>query len=100
MGLSSEQSARQQGDHNFYDPSKSSTAQEMPGYTWNMGYADKSSARGNVYTDTVSIGATEIENQAVELAQVVSDQTEDDPYDGVFGLSLIQDTSMSGLMFT
>jgi aspergillopepsin I len=100
MGLSSEQSARQQGDHNFYDPSKSSTAEEMPGYTWNMGYADKSSARGNVYTDTVSIGATEIENQAVELAQAVSRQIKREPSDGILGLSLELKTSMSGLMFT
>ena len=98
--FSSELSSAQQAGHNIYDPSKSSTAQAMPGFTWSIEYADDSSASGNVYTDTVSVGATEIENQAVELAQVVSSHIMTEPFDGILGLSLIEDSSMSGLTFT
>ena len=98
--FSSELSPAQQAGHNIYDPSKSSTAQPMPGYTWDLEYLDQSSARGNVYTDTVSVGATEIENQAVELAQVVSSQIVGEPPDGILGLSVIENNSMSDLMFT
>jgi Eukaryotic aspartyl protease len=98
--FSSELSPPQQVGHKIYDPSKSSTAQPMPGYTWSIEYLDESSASGNVYTDTVSVGATEIENQAVELAQVVSSQIMGEPSDGILGLAVIENNSMSGLMFT
>jgi aspergillopepsin I len=72
----------------------------MSGSTWSIVYADDSSASGNVYTDTVSVGATEIENQAVELAEEVSEQIVGEPPDGILGLSLIENNSMSDLMFT
>lgn len=96
--FSSELSEAQQAGHNIYDPSKSSTSQPQPPLTWSKEYLDGSSASGNVYTDTVSVGATEIENQAVELAQEVNQHMMTEPYDGILGLSFIKNNSMSGLI--
>jgi aspergillopepsin I len=98
--FSSELSDAQQAGHKIYDPSKSSTAQPMPSYTWSIEYMDESAASGNVYTDTVTVGATVIENQAVGLAQEVNSQMMIEPFDGILGLSVTETTSMSGLMFT
>jgi aspergillopepsin I len=97
--FSSELTPEQQAGHKIYDPSKSNTASVMPGYYWSIEYADGSTASGNVYTDTVSVGATIIENQAVELAKVVSSQIEGDPPDGILGLAVIENNSMSRLIF-
>jgi aspergillopepsin I len=97
--FSSELSPQQQAGHKLYDPSKSSTASVMPDYSWSIEYADESTASGNVYTDTVSVGATVIENQAVELAQVVSLQIVGEPSDGILGLAVIENNSMSRLIF-
>ena len=97
--FSSELPLTQQAGHKIYDPSKSSTSQPMPTLTWSIQYIDGSTASGNVYNDTVSVGATEVEEQVVELTQVVSQQMLAEPFDGILGLSTIENNSMSGLMF-
>jgi aspergillopepsin I len=71
----------------------------MPYYTWDTGYIGGSSASGNVYLDTVTVGEIIITSQAVELAEQVSAQFVTGPSDGVLGLSLYPNTSMSDLMF-
>ncbi|KAK4938237.1 hypothetical protein LTR10_021310 [Elasticomyces elasticus] len=58
----------------LFDPSKSSTFQDMPGSTWQIRYGDGSSASGIVGTDAVKIGSITVEGQAVELAQELSPQ--------------------------
>ena len=98
--FSSQLSASQQAGHNIYNPFLSDTSEVMPGYTWNIVYVDASTASGNVYTDTVSVGEIQIENQAVELAQIVSSQFLDEPEDGILGLAVTNNNSMSGLIFT
>ena len=98
--FSSETPSSQRTGHNIYDPSKSSTAQEMSGYTWSITYRDGSSASGNVYTDTVNVGGTIVSGQAVELAEQVSAELVHGEADGVLGLSyLTLNSSMSGPTF-
>lgn len=70
-----------------YDPSNSSTAQKLQGYTWQISYGDGSSSSGDVYLDTVSVGGLTVLSQAVEVAQKVSSEfTSDSDNDGLLGL--------------
>ena len=65
----------------------SSTSQELNGYSWGIDYGDGSNAKGNVYTDIVSIGGVCVTNQTVELATQVSAQFAiDTGNDGLVGL--------------
>lgn len=86
--FSSETPSSESSGHTVYDPSQSSTAQELPGATWDITYGDGSSSSGNVYTDTVTVGGTTVTNQAVELAEQVSTQFQQDTdSDGLLGLA-------------
>jgi aspergillopepsin I len=72
----------------LYNPNKSSTAQPLQGYTWQISYGDGSSSSGDVYTDTVSVGGLSISAQAVEVAKKVSSEfTSDANNDGLLGLA-------------
>lgn len=75
------------GSHNLYNPSQSSTSQQMSGETWSIQYADGSGSSGDVYTDTVTVGGLTVQNQAVESAQQVSSQFSSGDSDGLLGLS-------------
>ncbi|TFK94926.1 acid protease [Polyporus arcularius HHB13444] len=73
--------------HHVYDPSKSSTAKKASG-SWNISYGDGSSASGNVYDDTVTVGDIAIPGQAVELAEKLSSSfLTDGGNDGLLGLA-------------
>jgi len=86
--FSSELPANEQSGHILYNPSKSKTAKLDSGETWSISYGDGSSASGNVYFDTVSVGATTVTSQGVELAEKVSSEFEDDTQsDGLLGLA-------------
>ena len=73
--------------HEYYTSSESSTYQELSGYTWSIQYADGSGASGVVGTDTVTIGGTTVQSQAVELANQVSSTFISDAADGLVGLA-------------
>ena len=76
------------GNHSIYDPKKSASAKLLSGASWDISYGDGSSAKGNVYTDTVSVGGSVATGQAVELASKVSKQFVDDyASDGLLGLA-------------
>lgn len=77
-------SADQQG-HTIYDPTKSSTFQQLNGASFSISYGDGSGAAGNVGTDTVNIGGATVTSQAIELATDVS-------------TSFVQDTASNGLV--
>lgn len=86
--FSSELSSSEQSGHEIYNPSQSSTAQQVSGATWNISYGDGSGASGNVYTDDVTIGGVTVTGQDVELAQQVSSQfVQDTQNDGLVGLA-------------
>ena len=76
------------GNHSIYDPKKSTTSKLLSGATWDISYGDGSSAKGDVYTDNVSVGGSVATGQAVELASKVSKQFVDDyASDGLLGLA-------------
>lgn len=71
-----------------YDPTKSKSAKEVNGASWQITYGDKSSSSGVVYRDTVTVGNVTVTSQAVEAATTVSSQfSRDANNDGLFGLA-------------
>ncbi|KAK6362648.1 Type I transmembrane sorting receptor [Orbilia blumenaviensis] len=70
---------------NIYTPSTS--AKVSSGLTWAITYADSSGASGTVVTDSVKIGGITVTNQAVEVANKISDGFEDFEGDGLLGLA-------------
>ena len=73
--------------HTIYNPAKSSSAKEASG-SWNISYGDGSSASGNVYSETVTLGDLAIPGQAVELAKKLSASfLQDSGNDGLLGLA-------------
>ncbi|KAI1612304.1 aspergillopepsin I [Exophiala viscosa] len=86
--FSSELSSSERSGHSYYNPSKSTTAKKLSGDTWNISYGDGSGASGNVYADTVTVGGVTVTSQAVELAETISAQfQEDQDNDGLLGLA-------------
>ena len=77
--------AQSQTGHTIYDPTKSTTFQQLQGSTFNISYGDGSFAEGQVGTDTVDIGGATVTSQAIELATQVA-------------TSFIQDTASNGLV--
>ncbi|KAF5238249.1 hypothetical protein FAUST_5616 [Fusarium austroamericanum] len=73
--------------HDEYNPAKSSTSKKLSGATWSISYGDGSTSSGDVYKDKVSVGGLVVSSQAVESAQRVSDQFEQETgLDGLLGL--------------
>jgi Eukaryotic aspartyl protease len=78
---------RSQQGHTLYDPSKSTTAAELPGSTFNISYGDGSFSRGPVVTDTVDIGGATVNKQAIGVPNTVSKSFIDDVHsNGLVGL--------------
>ncbi|OOF91654.1 hypothetical protein ASPCADRAFT_211010 [Aspergillus carbonarius ITEM 5010] len=71
--------------HTEYNPSNSSTFQEMDGYSFNVSYGDSSYAAGPVGKDTVNIGGAIVKDQAFGIPTEVSE-------------SFIEDTNSNGLV--
>ncbi|KAJ6014539.1 hypothetical protein N7540_009130 [Penicillium herquei] len=74
-------------NHTVFDSSKSSTFKTSEGSTWEISYGDGSSASGIVGTDDVNVGGVVVKNQAVELAEKMSDQFASGAGDGLLGLA-------------
>lgn len=58
----------------IFDSSKSSSFKNKAGSTWQITYGDGSGASGTVGNDNVKIGDITIKGQAIELANKVSSQ--------------------------
>ncbi|KAH8682339.1 aspartic peptidase domain-containing protein [Xylariales sp. PMI_506] len=70
-----------------FDIQSSSTASQIEGASWSIGYADGSTSGGSVYTDVVSVGGVVVQTQAVEIAeQLSSSLTQRTNSDGILGL--------------
>ncbi|KAJ5640623.1 hypothetical protein N7528_000248 [Penicillium herquei] len=74
-------------DHTVFDSTKSSTFKLSEGSTWQISYGDGSSASGIVGTDDVNVGGVVVKNQAVELAEKMSDAFASGAGDGLLGLA-------------
>ncbi|RMZ88204.1 hypothetical protein DV736_g4573, partial [Chaetothyriales sp. CBS 134916] len=86
--FSSELPASERVGHSYYDPTKSSNSKLLPGETWNISYGDGSSASGNVFGDNVDVGGITVTSQAVEAAETISSEFEQDTdIDGLVGLA-------------
>jgi hypothetical protein len=86
--FSTKLSQRASAGHSVYDPTKSTTFQQIQGATWSISYGDGSGAAGIVGTDTVNIGGATATKQAVELATALSSSfTQDTNNDGLVGLA-------------
>ncbi|CAF9914284.1 MAG: hypothetical protein HETSPECPRED_001940 [Heterodermia speciosa] len=89
-------SAAQTKGHSVYDPTKSSTFRPMPFSTFKIQYGDKSGASGNVGKDTVSVGSATVPQQAIELAnQVTQSFVQDTDSDGLMGLGFMKGNTIS-----
>ncbi|AEO71845.1 uncharacterized protein THITE_13894, partial [Thermothielavioides terrestris NRRL 8126] len=74
----------------------STTAKRVENATWSIVYADGSIARGNVWTDTISLGGTTVPNATLESAVNVSPELSGDRDSaGVFGLAYSLPTGTS-----
>lgn len=94
--FSNQLSASQQAGHSIYNPFLSSTAKELTGSTFKISYGDNSGASGNVYTDKVAVGGVTVTSQAVEAAQSISAQfQQDSSLDGLLGLAGPRDNQIS-----
>ncbi|KAI9043422.1 pepsin-like aspartic protease [Aspergillus affinis] len=84
--FSSELSSSEQSGHSVYKPSDNAT--KLQGSTWDISYGDGSSASGDVYKDTVTVGGVTAKSQAVEAASTISSEfTQDKNNDGLLGLA-------------
>ncbi|KAL4816890.1 aspartic protease pep1 [Aspergillus spinulosporus] len=84
--FSDELPSSQTTGHSLYKPSDNAT--RMSGYSWQISYGDGSSAGGDVYRDTVTVGGVTAQGQAVEAASHISEQfTQDQNNDGLLGLA-------------
>ncbi|KAK7188221.1 hypothetical protein DPSP01_001766 [Paraphaeosphaeria sporulosa] len=74
--------------HSVYDKTKSATFKQMTGAKFQISYGDGSGAAGTVGTDAVTIGGVTVQNQAVEVANAVSQSfVQDTNTDGLVGLA-------------
>ncbi len=73
--------------HEYYTSSSSPTYKALSGYTWSISYGDGSSASGTVGTDAVTVGGTTVQTQAIELANSISSEFQQDAADGLLGLA-------------
>ncbi|KAJ5230856.1 hypothetical protein N7489_011564 [Penicillium chrysogenum] len=74
-------------NHSVFDPTKSSTFEEKDGSTWQIKYGDGSFASGTVGNDNVTIGGLVVKGQAVEIADILSEQFAQGAGDGLLGLA-------------
>jgi len=59
----------------------------VPGATWSITYGDGSSASGTVYSDTITIGGTQVTGQAIEVADTAAAAFTSGANDGLVGLA-------------
>ncbi|KAK6537391.1 hypothetical protein TWF694_011578 [Orbilia ellipsospora] len=71
----------------IFDPTQSTSFKSKDGYTWDIHYGDGSSASGTVGTDYLTLGGLTIDDQAIELANNLSESFQEGVRDGLLGLA-------------
>ncbi|KAI0692346.1 protease [Cerioporus squamosus] len=74
------------GSHSKYDPSASSESKKQSG-SFQISYGDGSTASGDAYTDTVTVGGVSVTGQYLAAVTEESDEFQQDPSDGLLGLA-------------
>ncbi|KAI0154284.1 aspartic peptidase domain-containing protein [Xylariaceae sp. FL1272] len=86
--FSTETNKKQVNGQTLYDPSQSTTAEQIPGCKWDIIYGDFSSSSGSCWKDTFTLGNLSIPGMTIESAQQVSKMfTESDYMSGLVGLA-------------
>ncbi|KAI0712467.1 acid protease [Earliella scabrosa] len=80
-------SCRSCGQHNKYDPKKSSQSKKQRG-TFQISYGDGSTASGSPYTDTVSVGGVTVTRQTFAAVTRESAEFQSQVIDGLMGMGL------------
>ncbi|KAI0662190.1 acid protease [Cubamyces menziesii] len=88
-------------NHSLFDPTKSSTGQKVNG-SFSIQYGDGSSASGDRYNDTVTVGGVAAKGQIFAAVSKESAAFTDDPSDGVLGLGFpaLSNLNTSPFFFT
>ncbi|KAG9239643.1 aspartic proteinase precursor [Amylocarpus encephaloides] len=73
--------------HTVFDSSMSSSYSQSSSSSWKISYGDNSLASGIVGTDKIDLGGLIVNNQAVELASILSPQLVRGHGDGFLGLA-------------
>ncbi|KAJ5558779.1 Peptidase aspartic catalytic [Penicillium sp. DV-2018c] len=85
--FSDELPSSEQGGHDVYK-AQDGSGTKISGASWSISYGDGSSASGDVYKDTVTVGGVKATDQAVEAASKISQQfVQDKNNDGLLGLA-------------
>ncbi|CAO3624617.1 unnamed protein product [Mucor fragilis] len=82
--------------HTRYNPTKSSTY-VADGRSWQIRYADGSTASGILAKDTVNVGGLVIKSQTINLAKTQSSSFASGPVDGLMGLGFDTITTVAGI---
>src|SRR5947209_2258874 len=82
--------------HSEFDSSKSSTYVK-DGRAWKIAYGDGSNASGFLAKDTVNIGGINIANQTFSICTQANQQFEQNPIDGLCGLSFDTNEAVPGV---
>ncbi|TBU55644.1 protease [Dichomitus squalens] len=72
------------GSHNKYDPS---TSGKKESGSFSISYGDGSTASGDPYTDTVTVGGVKVTGQYLAAVTQESSEFQSDPSDGLLGLA-------------
>ncbi|KAL7007045.1 hypothetical protein EMMF5_003271 [Cystobasidiomycetes sp. EMM_F5] len=86
-------------NHHKYDPSKSNTAKKVSSGGLSITYGDGSTTKGDIYTDSVTVGGVTGKNVAIGVATQVGNSFYHDPQDGLMGLAFQSISSMNQTPF-
>ncbi|KAI0699923.1 acid protease [Cerioporus squamosus] len=86
------------GQHNKYNPSKSSKSKKQQG-SFQISYGDGSTASGTPYTDTVTVGGVTVTKQFLAAVTRESSEFQGEPIDGLLGMGLPGLSNLKGTPF-
>ncbi|EIW80801.1 acid protease [Coniophora puteana RWD-64-598 SS2] len=86
--LSPQVSSDQTAGQKLYDPTQSSTASQLQGYTFDIGYGEGGNGvSGDVWTDTFSVGTATVQSMPIGVANTLSGVSPGTFQSGIMGLA-------------